>query len=159
MNNTIWALKNQGGKKLQNTLILLNLALHTLRNFLQHNRGRPSLEIIRVARLFPRFIEEDEVEPLTAPVSEKELLEVLQSFQKGKSPGPDGWPIEFYLGCIDILGTDLLKVVEESRERGHIHNPSMLPFLPSSQNQTIPPLLKISGPSPCATASTKLSPR
>jgi hypothetical protein len=54
---------------------------------------------------------------------------VLHSFQKGKSLGPDGWPIEFYLGCFDILGTDLLKVVEESRGSGHIHNPINATFI------------------------------
>jgi hypothetical protein len=47
-------------------------------------------------------------------VSEAELLAVMNTFQKGKSPGPDGWPIEFYLGFFDLLGKDILSVVEES---------------------------------------------
>ena len=51
----------------------------------------------------------------------EELKETLHSFQKDKSPGPDGWPIEFYLGFFDILGEDLLEVVEESRRTGIIH--------------------------------------
>jgi len=40
-------------------------------------------------------------------VSELEFLVVMNSFQKGKSPGPDGWPIEFYLGFFDHLGKDI----------------------------------------------------
>jgi len=52
--------------------------------------GSSIAEIIKVARLFPHFVEEDEVGPLMAPVFEKELMEVLHSFQKGKIPGPDG---------------------------------------------------------------------
>jgi hypothetical protein len=79
-----------------------------------------------VAQLFPRFVEEDEVGHLTSPVTEKELLEVLHTFQKGKSPGPDGWPIEFYLGCFDILGSDLLWVIEESRVKVIYTTQSML---------------------------------
>jgi hypothetical protein len=70
-------------------------------------------------------------------VSEKELLEVLQSFQKGKSPGPDGWPIEFYLGFYDLLGSDILKVVEESRINGHIHEPlnsTFIALIPKTDN-------------------------
>jgi len=71
------------------------------------------LKIIKVAQLFPHFVEEDEVGSLMTHVTNKELIEVFHSFQKGKSSGPDGWPIEFYLGCFDILGSDLLKVIEE----------------------------------------------
>jgi len=78
---------------------------------------------------FTHFIDEDEAEPLLASVIDKELIEVLHSFQKGKSLSPNGWPIEFYLGYFDILGTDLLKVVEESRGRRHIHNPINTTFI------------------------------
>jgi hypothetical protein len=137
MNNTIWALKNQRGEEVNKHTDLAELGIAHFKDLFTAQQGTSIAEIIRVARLFPRFLEEDEVEPLTAPVSERELLEVLQSFQRGKSPGPDGWPIEFYLGCLDILGSDLLKVVEESRERGHIHNPinaTFIALIPKSDN-------------------------
>jgi len=60
---------------------------------------------------------------LMEEVRKSELEEVLHSFQKDKSPGPDGWPVEFYLGLLELLGEDLLKVVEESRRAGLIHGP------------------------------------
>lgn len=44
-------------------------------------------------------------------ITEKELFKVLHSFQKDKSPGPDGWMIEIFLGCYEIIGADLLKMV------------------------------------------------
>ena len=47
-----------------------------------------------------------------------ELLATLQSFQRDKILGPDGWPVEFYLGFHDFIGGDLLKIVEESRREG-----------------------------------------
>jgi hypothetical protein len=50
---------------------------------------------VQIALLFLRFVEETEIGTLMATISEKELLEVLHSFQKGKSSGLDGWPIEF----------------------------------------------------------------
>jgi len=71
-------------------------------------------EVIRVAQLFPRFVGEDDNRMLMGEVSEMELSVVLHSFQKDKSPGPDGWPIEFFLGFFELIGGDLLKVVEES---------------------------------------------
>ena len=54
-------------------------------------------EVIRLAQMFPRFAEEEDNIRLMRPVIEEELKEVLGSFQKDKSPGPDGWSIEFFL--------------------------------------------------------------
>lgn len=48
---------------------------------------------------------------LMEEVGATELEEVLHSFQKDKSPSLDKWPVEFYLGLLDLLGADLLKVV------------------------------------------------
>lgn len=41
--------------------------------------------------MFPRFVEDEGNRFLMREVSEEELKEVLNSFQKDKSPGPDGW--------------------------------------------------------------------
>jgi len=35
-------------------------------------------------------------------------------FKKEKSPGPDGWTSEFFIFFFDLLGEDLLAMVEES---------------------------------------------
>ena len=60
---------------------------------------------------------------LMGEVSVEELSRVLHSFQKDKIPGPDGWPVEFFLGFFDFFGEELLSVVEESRKAGFIHGP------------------------------------
>ena len=59
----------------------------------------------------------------------EELKEVIHSFQKNKSPGPDGWTIEFYMGFFELVGEDLLEVVEESRRSGVIHAPINSTFI------------------------------
>jgi hypothetical protein len=43
------------------------------------------------------------------------LLVVLNTFQKDKSHGLDGWTVEFYLDFFELIGEDLLRVVEEVR--------------------------------------------
>jgi hypothetical protein len=43
------------------------------------------------------------------------LKVVVESFQKDKSRGPDGWSIDFFLGFYDYIVEDVLKVLEESR--------------------------------------------
>ena len=79
--------------------------------------------------MFPRFVEEDDNENLMEEVSMEELKEVIHSFQHDKSPGPDGWTIEFYSGFFKLIGEDLLEVVEESRRTGVIHAPINATFI------------------------------
>ena len=52
-------------------------------------------------------MEEEDNQILMDEVTEEELKVVLQSFQKDKSPSPDGWTIEFFLELYELLGSDL----------------------------------------------------
>lgn len=79
----------------------------------------------------------DENESLVKEVYEHEILAILHSFQKDKSHGPDGWPIEFYLGFFELIGKDLLKVEEEPRKEGFIHDPlnsTFIALIPKKDN-------------------------
>jgi hypothetical protein len=82
-----------------------------------------------MALFFPRFVEEEDNKTLMEEVSEEELKEVLHSFQKDKSPGLDGWSMDFLVGLYDLIGKDILKVVEESKKNGHIHPPLNATFI------------------------------
>ena len=55
-------------------------------------------EILQVLRLFPRYVCEDMNDSLANEVSEEEISNIVHSFQRGKSPGPDGFTIEFLQG-------------------------------------------------------------
>eukprot|EP00253_Pinus_taeda_P031782 PITA_31782 len=84
-------------------------------------------------------LEEEDIESLISPVTAEELEGVLKWFQKDKSPGPDGWTIEFYLAFFDVLGQDLLRVVEESRTTGSIYhaiNSTFIALIPKSDSPT-----------------------
>jgi hypothetical protein len=139
MANTIWSLRNQRGEEITKYNELADLGINHFKTLYKAQEESSIAEIIKVAQLFPRFVEEDAVGHLTSLVTEKELIEVLHTFQKGKSPGPDGWPIEFYLGCFDVLGPDLLRVIKESRVKGHIHNhinATFIALIPKTDNPT-----------------------
>ena len=45
---------------------------------------------------------------------------IFKLCSKEKSPGPDGWPVEFYLGIWDLIGEELCQLVEETRCQGFI---------------------------------------
>ena len=62
-------------------------------------------------------------------VLEEELKETLHKFQKDKISSLDGWTIEFFLAAYDTIGPDLLQLVEESQENGHVHPPLNSTFL------------------------------
>jgi hypothetical protein len=67
---------------------------------------RVSIDVVlQMSQLFPRFVEEEGNEELMAEVTEAELKEVLQSFQKDKSPGLDGWSIDFFVGLYDFFSS------------------------------------------------------
>lgn len=86
-------------------------------------------DIINLAGHFPSFVGQEDVEDLIQLVTKQELESTLKWFKKDKSPGPDGWPVEFYLAFYDLLGEDLLEVIEESRITGHIHPPMNYTFI------------------------------
>jgi hypothetical protein len=65
--------------------------------------------------VFPNFIDQEVNESLMEEITKEELWSTLQSFQKDKSLGLDVLTIEFNTRCFDILGEDLLRVVEYSR--------------------------------------------
>ena len=62
-----------------------------------------------------------ELKELEKPCSKEEILEVLKGFTKEKSPGPDGWSVEFYLHYFDLVGQDLCDMVEEMRNKGEVN--------------------------------------
>lgn len=66
---------------------------------------------MRVADHFPRFVEVGEEGDLAKEVSLGELEATIQVFQRDKSSGPDGWSTKFYLAFFDLLGQEILKVI------------------------------------------------
>ena len=64
--------------------------------------------ILNMAKIFPRFVNEEDTEILNNLVTLGEIKEVIKWFQKDKIPGPDGWPLQFYLTFFELIGQDLL---------------------------------------------------
>lgn len=91
-------MKNVKEEKITSFEGLENLRVKHFQNLYKAQAGSNLVEIIQVAQLFPRFADVDENADLMDEVTMEELKEVIYSFQKGKSPSPDRWSIEFYLG-------------------------------------------------------------
>ena len=69
---------------------------------------------MKSAGFFPTSISEDNNDELIKVVTIQELKSILDMSKNDKSLGPDGIPVEVYRSLFDILGEDLLRVVEDS---------------------------------------------
>ena len=95
------------------------------------------MEIMHIAQVFSLFVGVEENLALMEEVIEEELKMALQSFQKDKSLGPDGWTIEFFIELYELLGDDILKVVEHSHLSGRISacfNSTFIALIPKVDN-------------------------
>ena len=60
---------------------------------------------------------------------------ILTKNKNDKSPGSDGIPIEVYRALFDVMGVDLLRVIEDSRKSGKIpalFNSTFIDLIPKS---------------------------
>lgn len=76
-------------------------------------------------------------EVLSEEVSDQEVLVALNSIQKLKSLGPNGFPVDFYLGFYDLIKDDLLLIVWESQFSSNgigSFNTTFLCLIPKTQD-------------------------
>ena len=66
------------------------------------------------------MVTDEESLQLESPCTLEELSSSLKAFTKYKSPGSDGWTLEFFLLFFEMIGEDLLGMVEESRRKGEV---------------------------------------
>jgi len=94
---------------------------------------------INTVRMFPNIVREEDIRHLEKIVTKNEIFEILRGFAKDKSHGPDGWTVEFFLHFFELIGQDLLNMVEESTIRGEVIisiNSTFLALTPKANNPT-----------------------
>ena len=92
-------------------------------------------KVFMSAGYFPTFITEEENEELIKPVTLHEIQSILTLSKNDKSLGPNGLPVKVYRALFDVLGMDLLRVIENSRKNGKIptvYNSTFLVLIPKT---------------------------
>eukprot|EP00253_Pinus_taeda_P030153 PITA_30153 len=82
-----------------------------------------------------------EWEGLCIPVNEEEVNEVIKQMQNGKAPGLDGFNVDFFKACWEIVKHDILDVVEDSRKNKTILkalNTSFISLIPKQDTAMTP---------------------
>lgn len=67
-----------------------------------------------------RTLSSDQVALLDAPITQEEVKIAISSMNKGKSPGSDGLPVEYYKEYTDIITPILTAVFEEAFRTGSL---------------------------------------
>ena len=84
----------------------INLSEETLRQFTE------DLELPQLSN--------EESEKLDGPLTFEECRTILASFEKDKSPGEDGYTVEFYLAFFDLVGENLVRSLNAGHEKGRL---------------------------------------
>eukprot|EP00253_Pinus_taeda_P027834 PITA_27834 len=135
--NTIWQLSNEQGHTVNTFSQLASLVTSHFKRTYRAPPYANLAEIIQVAQLFPRFVDQEADRELSKEITIGELKATIKWFKKDKSPGSSRWLIKFYLYFFETLGADLLKVLENSRTSGKIlesFTSTFIALIPKSDN-------------------------
>lgn len=92
-----------------------------------------------IAALLPFRCSQDVIQQLEAPYSHEAITKAFFSLPKGKAPGPDGFPVEFYTAHWKSVGLDMINAVSEFFLSGSLlkqWNATVLTLIPKKTNAT-----------------------
>eukprot|EP00253_Pinus_taeda_P033386 PITA_33386 len=81
----------------------------------------------------PKLVTREDNYNLNRLVTEEEVSEVIKEMENGKAPGPDGFNVEFFKACWEIVKKYILYVVEDSRKNKTVQralNASFITLIP-----------------------------
>lgn len=87
--------------------------------------------------LFEHKVSPDSHPSLERIPSRAEIKEVLFSIPSGKSPGPDGFPSDFFKICWDLVGNDICAAIQHFFQTGHLlkeWNATAISLIPKKDN-------------------------
>ena len=137
--NDVWDVENELGVVVSSRRELAQVA----RIHFRHIFNDPKTSIIeshlKLLEVFPRLAMEDDNSRMGCAITLEEIEIVLKVRAKDKSSGPDGWTVEFFIGFWDLVGPEILALVEESRRTGHISgalNTTFIALIPKVSKTT-----------------------
>ena len=127
-NNTIWQLENGAGQMICGFDDLVEVISTHFSGLYKEDAGATLRNMMDLVAFYPNTTSVDHDELMFEHVSMEDLKAAISSMKADKSLGLDGFPIEFYVGFLDILESDILAVEEESRVQGRILGTLITPF-------------------------------
>jgi len=97
--------------------------------------------IDQFTQYIPKFVTRGDNHNLNRPVSEEEVSELIKEMQSGKALGLDGFNVDFFKACWDIVKQDILDIAEDSRKSKKVLkalNASFIALIPKKENAMTP---------------------
>eukprot|EP00253_Pinus_taeda_P030366 PITA_30366 len=89
----------------------------------------------------PKLITKDQNKALNRSITLEEVEEAVKDMPNGKAPGPNGFTIDFYKACWEIIKTEVWEVVEDSRCSSSIlksFNSAFITLIPKEEEANTP---------------------
>jgi hypothetical protein len=125
----IWEIGDDTGQTFRGQEEIKGEAIRYFKKLYVVDDSRAHVDQANLARLFNRFVTADDNAVIDRVITKQEIQDILSNFAKDKSLGLDGWTVEFFTLYFDVVGDDLLDLVEDSRTRGKIQKSLNSTFL------------------------------
>ena len=105
----------------------------------QTTDGQDSFEIFTENMEIPK-LDDEERDALDGPLTYEECKKSLDTLENGKSPGEDGFTVEFYKHFFDLVGPDLLASLNGAYELGRLsvsHHRGIITLLPKDDAELL----------------------
>eukprot|EP00253_Pinus_taeda_P001720 PITA_01720 len=113
--NKILSLKNEQGDRIENHQGISTFLTEHFNNIAQEPEIDRTEAIENLIKSIPNSISNEQNQALTREISLEEVEEAVKDMPNDKAPGPDGFTINFYKACWEIVKMEVWEVVEDSR--------------------------------------------
>eukprot|EP00253_Pinus_taeda_P036193 PITA_36193 len=113
--NKILELKNSEGEILRNHNEISALLSDHFGRIAQEPGINREAAIQEITNAIPKSITEEQNWALRRTITMEEVEEAVRNMPSDKAPGPDGFTINFYKACWNIVKQDIWEIVEDSR--------------------------------------------
>ena len=110
--NRFSVIKDEGGEIQTTHKDIEAVLVQHFQNITRQNTLDRDQSIRGITRCIPKLVSREDSFNLNRPIEEEEVSEVLKDMQNGKAPGPDGFNVDFFKACWNIVKQDILNVVE-----------------------------------------------
>lgn len=134
----ILSLVDANGTLLTDKEAIKQEAVHHYKNlFSAEMHNYPGIDML--SQLLSKRISTVQAHQLVVKANDQEIFDILKSMRRNRSPGPDGFNVDFFIAAWEIVGKDFTKAIHSFLDTGtlpHYINATTLAVIPKCQNPT-----------------------
>lgn len=112
--NCIKYLRGSDGQRIENMAQIKDMTVDYFRSLLgSESVGSSPMSVEQIQGLVSFRCPQNLFPQLIVVPSDLEIQQTLRSMPRNKAPGPDGFPMEFYIEAWEVVGTDLVAAVKD----------------------------------------------